>query len=445
MSARATTEATDFVLGLGKTGLSIARYLKRHERDARFYDTRSEPPGLEELRELMPDAEVMLEDAELPDDVRRIIASPGIADSDPLLSAALDANLDVISDIELFAQDANAPFIAVTGTNGKSTVTTLIYHMARAEGLDVRAGGNLGDPALDLLDGEAPDLYVLEVSSFQLHRTHELPAAVSVLLNISPDHLDWHVDEDAYRRCKYRIYDEAKAAVYNREDETARERAGRTEHVMSFGLDEPGEGQYGIREEDGVRFLARGEALLLSEHDLAMFGRHNQANALAALAAGELAGFRMSSMLQVLNEFPGLPHRMQFVDRVASVDYVNDSKATNVGAAVASVASVEGMLVLIAGGLGKGSDYAALAAALDDRLHGAVLIGEDAERIAEALDPIVPREFAGSMEDAVAAAAALAQPGDTVLLAPACASLDQYENYAARGEAFSAAVLGLRR
>lgn len=445
MSEQETVAVTDVVAGLGKTGLSIARYLKRHELDAYFYDTRSEPPGLAELRELMPDAEVMLEEAELPEDVRRVIASPGIADSDPLLSAALDANLDVISDIELFAQDVNAPFIAVTGTNGKSTVTTLIYHMARAEGLDVRAGGNLGDPALDLLDGDAPDLYVLEVSSFQLHRTRELPAAVSVLLNISPDHLDWHVDEAAYRRCKYRIYDDAKAAVYNRDDEAARERAERTDHMMSFGLDEPGDGQYGIREEDGVRFLARGDTLLLSERDLAMFGRHNQANALAALAAGELAGFRMSSMLQVLSEFPGLPHRMQFVDRVASVDYVNDSKATNVGAAVASVESVEGMLVLIAGGLGKGSDYAPLAAALDDRLRGAVLIGEDAEQIAQALDPIVPREFAGSMEDAIAAAAALAQPGDTVLLAPACASLDQYENYAARGDAFSAAVLGLRR
>jgi UDP-N-acetylmuramoylalanine--D-glutamate ligase len=445
MSERAPGATTDFVVGLGKTGLSIARYLKRHELDARFYDTRTEPPGLAALLELMPDAEVLLEEAELPEDVQRIIASPGIADSDPLLTAALDANLDVISDIELFAQEANAPFIAVTGTNGKSTVTTLIYHMARAEGLDVRAGGNLGDPALDLLEGDPPDLYVLEVSSFQLHRTRELPAAVSVLLNVSPDHLDWHVDEDAYRRCKYRVYDEAKAAVYNREDAAARECAERSGHVVSFGLDEPGTGEYGIREEDGERFLARGETLLLSERDLAMFGRHNQANALAALAAGELAGFRMSSMLQVLTEFPGLPHRMQFIDRLASVDYVNDSKATNVGAAVASVESVEGMLVLIAGGVGKGSDYAPLAEALDDRLRGAVLIGEDAERIAAALDPIVPREFAGSMEAAVAAAAALAQPGDTVLLAPACASLDQYENYAARGDAFAAAVLGMRR
>lgn len=445
MSTGQETAAGDFVLGLGATGLSIARYLKRHDRDATWFDTRESPPGIDALRELFPDARVLLGETELPDSVQRIIASPGIADTHPLLAEARRANLEIISDIELFAREAPAPFIAVTGTNGKSTVTTLIYHMCRAAGLDVCAGGNLGEPALDLLDREPPDIYVLELSSFQLQRTATLPATVSVLLNVSPDHLDWHTDEAEYRRAKYRIYREAKAGVWNRADETAYAHVEHLEHQRSFGLDVPGEGQYGIREEDDGCFLARGETLLLSVRDLALFGRHNQANALAALAAGELAGLPMPAMLQVLAEFPGLPHRMQLVGRKGSVDYVNDSKATNVAAAVASIGSVDGMIVLIAGGVGKGGDFSELAAACETRLRGAVLIGADAAKIADALGPMQALRYADNMQDAVRSAASLAEAGDTVLLAPACASLDQYANYMARGDAFAAAVREILR
>ncbi|MDX1517018.1 MAG: cyanophycin synthetase, partial [Woeseiaceae bacterium] len=202
---------------------------------------------------------------------------------------------------------------------------------------------------------------------------------------------------------------------------------------------------YGLRDADGDVYLARGETLLLSTRDLVLFGRHNQANALAALAAGELAGLDMPSMLQVLVEFPGLPHRMQFVDRIGGVSYVNDSKATNVAAAVASIQSVDGMVVLIAGGVGKGAEFAELAAALDGKLRAAVLIGEDAAKIADALDTVSPVFFADDMDDAVRQAAAYAEAADTVLLAPACASLDQFENYAARGDAFATAVRELRR
>ena len=215
--------------------------------------------------------------------------------------------------------------------------------------------------------------------------------------------------------------------------------------VVSFGLDEPEEGHYGIRCEDDVAYLARGEALLLAVSDLALYGTHNQANALAALATGELLGLEMPAMLQVLTEFPGLAHRMQFVARKGSVDYVNDSKATNVAAAVASVSSVDGMLVLIAGGVGKGSDYGPLAAALENKLRAAVLIGTDAEKIANALDALIPVYFATDMEDAVAQASAYAESDDTVLLAPACASFDQFDNYAARGDAFRAAVEALAK
>jgi UDP-N-acetylmuramoylalanine--D-glutamate ligase len=445
MSEVQQTADKDLVVGLGATGLSIARYLKRNDCNAIFYDSRKEPPGLDKLAELFPDAELRLGNDKLPRNVTRVIASPGIPDSHPLLRKARKKKLEIVSDIELFARDANKPFVAVTGSNGKSTVTTLLYHMCRADGRNALAGGNLGEPALDLLDQDVPDIYVLELSSFQLQRTENLPAAVALLLNVSPDHLDWHADEDEYRSAKYRIFKDADAAVINRADEEVAHRVEHCGRVASFGLDAPDADQYGLREEDGERFLARGDTLLLSIRDLALYGIHNQLNALAALAAGDLIGLDMAAMLQVLVEFPGLPHRMQFVARIRAVDYINDSKATNVAAAVASIKSVEGMLVLIAGGDGKGADFSELAEAVEGKLRGVVLIGEDAEKIAHALDTVMPVHFAENMDSAVHMAATCAESEDTVLLAPACASFDQYDNYMARGDAFCAAVEALQR
>lgn len=445
MSEVQQTADKDLVVGLGATGLSIARYLKRNDCNAIFYDSRKEPPGLDKLAELFPDAELRLGNDKLPRNVTRVIASPGIPDSHPLLRKARKKKLEIVSDIELFARDASKPFVAVTGSNGKSTVTTLLYHMCRADGRNALAGGNLGEPALDLLDQDVPDIYVLELSSFQLQRTENLPAAVALLLNVSPDHLDWHADEDEYRSAKYRIFKDADAAVINRADEEVAHRVEHCGRVASFGLDAPDADQYGLREEDGERFLARGDTLLLSIRDLALYGIHNQLNALAALAAGDLIGLDMAAMLQVLVEFPGLPHRMQFVARIGAVDYINDSKATNVAAAVASIKSVEGMLVLIAGGDGKGADFSELAEAVEGKLRGVVLIGEDAEKIAHALDTVMPVHFAENMDSAVHMAATCAESEDTVLLAPACASFDQYDNYMARGDAFCAAVEALQR
>jgi len=445
MSDTKLTTDQDLVVGLGITGLSVARYLRRQDAEAVFADTRENPPGTAELEAIWPDADLRLGDIRLDKHIRRLIVSPGIADDHPLLARARRKKLEVVSDIELFAREAERPFVAVTGSNGKSTVTTLIYHMCRAAGHKALAGGNLGEPALDLLDRESPDFYVLELSSFQLQRTQTLPAAVAVLLNVSPDHLDWHVDEAEYRRAKYRVFREAKAAVVNRVDPTAVDAAAHCDRVISFGPDEPGEGQYGIRREDDERFLACGDKLLLSVRELALYGLHNQQNALAALAAGDLLGLAREAMLQVLVEFPGLPHRMQFVARLGGIDYINDSKATNVAAAVASIASIDGMIVLIAGGDGKGGDFSGLADAVEGKLRAAVLIGKDAEKIARALDTVMPVHFAENMESAVHMAATSAEADDTVLLAPACASLDQYENYMARGDAFREAVEALRR
>ena len=445
-AARKTKTANkDLVVGLGATGLSVARYLRRAGLDAMFIDSRDEPPGLEELQEAWPDAAVELGKMKLPDDVNRLIVSPGIADKDPLIKKARKAGLEVVSDVELFARDARAPYAAVTGSNGKSTVTTLLYHMGRAAGNETLAGGNLGEPALDLLSVQDPDLYVLELSSFQLLRTDSLAPSVAVLLNVTPDHLDWHRSEKEYRDSKYRIYNNAAAAVINRADKRAKKETRDIENVISFGMDEPEDGHYGIRVDEDVTYLARGNTLLISTNDMAMYGRHNQENALAALAAGELLGFGMPAMLQVLDEFPGLPHRMQFVGRKGSVDYINDSKATNVAAAVASVESVDNMIVLVAGGEGKGGKFEDLATALENKLRAAVLIGSDADQIADALDTVKPVYFARDMQDAVEQAASYAAADDTVLLAPACASFDQFENYAARGDAFAAAVEALPR
>jgi len=447
MNAAKKTASTgkDFVLGLGATGLSIARYLKRNDGDATFYDSRDEPPGIDELKDIFPDAKVVLGSNRLPGKIDRVIASPGIADNDQLLVKARKKKLEVISDIELFARDATAPFVAITGSNGKSTVTTLVYHMCRADGRTVLAGGNLGEPALDLLGEDTPDIYVLELSSFQLQRTQTLPAEVAVLLNVSPDHLDWHADEDEYRRAKYRVYSEARAAVVNRADESAADAAKHIDNIVTFGLDEPEDGQFGIRRDDDDTYLAHGDTLLIAVSDMRMVGLHNQANALAALAVGELLGLDMAPMLQVLTEFPGLSHRMQFVARKGAVNYINDSKATNVAAAVASIQSIDGTVVLVAGGEGKGGNFSELAAALEGKLRAAVLLGTDAEAIADAIDTVMPVYFARDMDDAVCQAAAYAESDDTVLLAPACASFDQFSNYGARGDAFSSAVEALSR
>ena len=442
--SRSKAAKKDLVLGLGATGLSVARYLKRAGRDAVFLDSREEPPGLADLDELWPGADRELGSSELPAHVARVIASPGIADNDALVEAARDAGLEIVSDIELFAREVKAPFIGVTGSNGKSTVTTLIYHMCCAAGHSALAGGNLGEPALDLLAKEEPEFYVLELSSFQLQRTQTLPAKVAVLLNVTPDHLDWHANEEDYREAKYSIFREAESAVINREDSEAAERTKHMDRVISFALDAPEDGHYGLRREDDEVFLARGDDVLLAVSELALFGLHNQANALAALAAGELLGLDLQAMLQVLCEFPGLPHRMQFVRRVSTVNYVNDSKATNVAAAIASIQSVNGMIVLIAGGEGKGGDFGALAEPLENKLRAAVLIGRDAEAVEKGIDTIMPTYFARDMDDAVQQAAAFAESDDTVLLAPACASFDQFDNYAARGDAFCRAVGALR-
>ena len=443
---RSRTKKKTLVYGIGATGLSVARHLQSNGDDAIFVDSRRIPPGLSELEQQWADADIVTGD--IPETLlkktSRIVASPGAADSEPFLRAARKAGVEIVSDIELFIAAAAAPTVGITGSNGKSTVTTLVKLMCDASGVAVRAGGNLGTPALDLLDEDTPAFYVLELSSFQLQRTQNLPLKVAVLLNVSADHLDWHESEEQYRLAKYRIFDQAESAVINRLDAELADELSARIPTYNFGLDEPGENGFGLVLEDDVPFLARGEQLLLACDDVAMVGLHNCANALAALAVGDLMGLELAAMLQVLNEFPGLPHRMQFVDRIAEVVYINDSKATNVGAAIAAVQSAPGPVILIAGGQGKGGDFPELARNVHSKLRYGLLIGEDAAQLEAAFAGLAQTERLRDMRAAVNRAAELAEAGDVVLLAPACASFDQYDNYEARGDDFARAVGALR-
>ncbi len=438
-------QADTLVYGLGGTGLSVARYLQRKGRSALYFDTRKAPPGIAELRDTVPDADVVL--GELPrdrvDNLKQVIVSPGIPESDECLSELRASGVDVTSDIELFVAEAPGEFVAITGSNGKSTVTTLVEQMCNAGGHPALAGGNLGHAALDLLAEQTPSLYVLELSSFQLQRTRRLPARVAVLLNISPDHLDWHGSETEYIAAKYRIFAEAEAAVVNREDPQVAAHVAHIDRVCAFGADEPEAGQFGIRQVDGRDWLARGAVLLMPADEVALVGRHNHLNGLAALAVCDLLGLDLEPLLDVLRTFTGLPHRMQFIRELDGVRYINDSKATNVGAAIASVTSVDGPVVLLAGGQGKGGDFGSFADAVADRLRAIVLFGEDADLLADAFEGRARVLRAADLDEALTVGRGVAEAGDTVLLAPACASFDQFVNYLRRGDAFCERVEAL--
>lgn len=430
------------VVGLGKTGLSVARFLAERGHVVAVTDSREHPPGLKELRTTLPDAAVFVggfsESALAQAD--ELVVSPGVALGTPFIARARARGLPVLGDIELFARHARAPVVAVTGTNGKSTVTTLVGLMAERAGREVRVGGNLGTPALALIGKSEPELYVLELSSFQLELTESLHCLAAAVLNVCADHLDRYATIEEYAAAKARIFRRCSTAVVNRGDPRVLRMAGTSQRRVSFGLDAPQGADYGLREAGGERWLAHGTQNLLRLAELGIRGDHNAANALAALALGEAAGLPMASMLAALRDFRGLPHRMQYVAAAGGVTYYDDSKGTNVGATLAAVSGVTQPLVLIAGGDGKGQDFAPLADALAGRARAVVLLGKDAPTIEKALAGRVPVTRVKDMEAAVSAAAQHARAGDMVLLSPACSSLDMFESFEHRGRVFAAAV-----
>jgi UDP-N-acetylmuramoylalanine--D-glutamate ligase len=447
MQTYTTTSPRTLVVGLGVTGLSCARFLAKQGVEVAVTDSRENPPGLEEIRRQLPDVALFVGgfDTDVFARAERLVVSPGVSLQEPLLLEARRRGIEIIGDIELFARSVQAPVIAITGSNGKSTVTTLVGEMARQAGCDVRIGGNLGTPALDLIEAIEPDLYVLELSSFQLETVSNLHCLAATVLNLSPDHLDRYASLNDYAAAKQNIYAGAAVQVINRDDTAAAALATTGGDVVSFGLDAPEGQNFGVVHTPAGDWIVRNDERWLPVEQLRLPGRHNLANALAALALGAVAGFDRQAMLQVLRDFRGLPHRTQWVAEHRGVGWYNDSKATNIGATLAAVRGVDGPLVLIAGGQGKGADFSQLAEGLAGRVKAVVLIGEAAEEIEHALAGKVSTLRAGSLKDAVRQAAQLAQAGDKVLLSPACASFDMFENYQQRGELFIQAVQELTR
>jgi UDP-N-acetylmuramoylalanine--D-glutamate ligase len=445
----ASDTAKTLVVGLGKTGISCARYLRSQGIATAVTDSRENPPGLQQLREELPEVALFVGGFE-PDvfaAAARLVVSPGVPISDPLIRDAMARGVEVIGDIELFARAARAPICAITGSNGKSTVTTLVGQMTAAAGQRVSVGGNLGEPALELLDATI-ERYVLELSSFQLETTFSLHADVAVVLNVSADHMDRYPDLDTYARTKGRIYRGARVAVVNRDDPIVAVMPRDASLEIGFTLGEPTDNDFGLRVLDGAPWICRGTQPLMPASEVRIAGLHNLANALAALALACGCGLPMEQSCAVLRRFSGLPHRSELVAERDGVSWYDDSKGTNPGATVAALEGLippgsTGRAVLIAGGEGKGADFGPLRSAVKRTARAVVLIGRDAGIIARALDGEVPLVEASSMQDAVARAAAIARPGDTVLLSPACASFDMFDSYEHRGRVFAEAVRGL--
>jgi UDP-N-acetylmuramoylalanine--D-glutamate ligase len=434
------------VVGLGKTGLSVVRYLRALGETVIVVDSRDIPPGLATLKNSFADVEYFTGafDVSLFVNAHRIVISPGVPLIEPALVKARKNNIEIIGDIDLFAHEVLAPVVAITGSNGKSTVTTLLALMATRAGLNAVACGNIGTPVLDALDDDV-ELYVIELSSFQLETLQYLPMKAAVVLNVSADHLDRYENLTAYATSKQAIYENAEVMVVNRDDALASGVIRTAGRKLAFTLNAPAENEFGLCQaaDDQAIFLCFGQQQLVEADQLKIKGRHNLQNALAALALGYAVGLSMESMLAALVEFKGLPHRAQFVAEINGVNWINDSKATNVGATIAALVGLPGKHVLIAGGEGKGADFSELSDVVRQHCRGVVLMGRDASIIAAVMPDSIPVKTVTDMQAAVYAAQTMAQVGDNVLLAPACASFDMFDNFEHRGDVFIQSVENL--
>jgi UDP-N-acetylmuramoylalanine--D-glutamate ligase len=433
------------VLGLGDTGVSCVRWLSARGARIRAADSRAAPPGMGEVRSRFPQVDVRAGalGESLLEGMDAVVASPGLALREPVLRAAAQRGIEIVGDVEIFAREVRAAgkarVIGITGTNGKSTVTALAGEMARAAGLNAVVAGNIGVPVLDALD-QSPDaeLFVVELSSYQLETTSSLGLDAAAMLNLTQDHLDRYDSMADYARAKERIFRHAERRVVNRDDPWSR--AMGDPSAFTFGLGEPrGDNEWGL-DEKRLR-IRRGDQDVVELDDMAITGLHNAANAMAAHALCWSLGLPPRALVEALRQFAGLPHRVELVARAKGVSFYDDSKGTNVGASVAALEGFREKVVLIAGGDGKGQDFAPLAPAVKAHARAVVLIGRDAPGIAAALvDADVPLANATSMQEAVEASYALAHSGDAVLLSPACASFDMFRNYAHRGDVFAEAA-----
>ncbi|WP_062268907.1 UDP-N-acetylmuramoyl-L-alanine--D-glutamate ligase [Endozoicomonas arenosclerae] len=446
MSALIGSNRTRVIVGLGKTGLSCVRFLAEKQRSFKVMDTRESPPGIDELRKSFPDVPVHLGslNKEWLLEADELIVSPGIALATPEIAEAIEKGAEVAGDVELFCREVDKPVIAITGSNGKSTVTTLLGEMAVEAGLNVAVGGNIGTPALELLKKKDVDLYILELSSFQLETIESLRAAAATVLNVSPDHMDRYESMVEYHKAKQRIYRGCKHAVYNKQDALTVPLLPQATPATAFTSGKPDLNDYGLIDDEEGTWLCKGVQRLLNTTSMKLPGRHNQVNALSALALGESAGIPMEPMLKALQRFTGLTHRCQWVAKKDGVVWINDSKATNVGASVAAIEglgeTLTGKIVLIAGGDGKGADFQQLRQPLQKYGREVVLIGRDAPNIEKAVSEVVPVNHSSDLAAAIARAHEISQSGDAVLLAPACASFDMFQSFEQRGELFTSMV-----
>lgn len=437
------------VAGLGISGVSAVNFLHEQGYQVAVTDSRPTPPGHDQIPADVKTSFGQL-DQELLLQAEEIILSPGLAPQLPEIQAAIAKGISVVGDIQLLRRATDVPIVAITGSNAKSTVTTLMGLMAKDAGKKVAVGGNLGRPALDLLKDQ-PELLVLELSSFQLETTSHLNAEVAVVLNMSEDHLDRHGNMLGYHQAKHRIFQGVKKVVFNRDDALSRPLVPDTTPMQSFGLNAPDLNQYGVlRDADGTLWLARGLQRLIKSSDLYIQGMHNVANALACLALGEAIGLPMESMLETLKHFKGLEHRCEYVKTVHDVRYYNDSKGTNVGATLAAIdglgAAIEvkkGKVALILGGQGKGQDFTPLRSSIEKYAKVVVLIGEDASVIEQAIQGATKILHAATLKEAVELCQRETQAEDVVLLSPACASFDMFKSYNDRGQQFVACVNSL--
>lgn len=437
------------VIGLGVTGLSCVDYLLKQGEAVVAMDTREQPTLLKEVQQRYPHLPLYLGEKTWPqailNEAKALVVSPGVAISHPAIVLAKEAGVEIIGDVELFARVNHTPVIAITGSNGKSTVTSLVGDMAKLSGKRVAVIGNIGVPVLSMDFSQHYDLIVMELSSFQLETTSSLKPVAATVLNISPDHMDRYSTLQDYVNAKHRIYQNATYAVINHEDPLSAcdELPSQTKRIY-FSTNAPQEGQWGLCVKDAQLWLAYGEKLLISEKELKLTGKHNLVNALSALALGTSAGLPLEAMLQALREFTGLPHRCQWVADRNQVRWINDSKGTNVGACEAALKGLgevtTGKIILILGGDGKGAEFDVLRKPVSQYCRAVILKGKDADKISVALKDCVPAFHVATMEEAVFQASHCAKPGDLVLLSPACASWDQYRDYTHRGAVFMEAV-----
>ncbi len=440
--ATETAHQQALVMGLGQTGCSVCRYLLACGYQVQAMDSRDHLPFMDEIP---ADIEVTLGgfDPGIVANADLVVVSPGVSCHEPVLTA-MRKDAELAGDIELFAQSCQAPVLAVTGTNGKTTVTTLVTTILADAGLKTEVGGNIGTPVLDLLMRPVPDYYVLEISSFQMETTRSLRPFAAALLNLSPDHLDRHGDFAQYAAAKARLLRDCLHQVLPRDDRLIR-RYFDWPAWRSIGVGPAAaESEYGLATGSEYIGLCHGSRVLASCHEFALKGRHNLLNIQAAMALVESVGVSNDQALVTIRQFTGLPHRTEQLGEYAGVRWINDSKGTNVGATVAALCSLDGPFVLLAGGQGKGQDFTPLVEVAAQRVRQVILFGQDRQQLAAVLRPVVPVTEVENLEQAVRQAASDATVGDCVLLSPACASFDQFSSYQERGEHFRRLVQGLR-